>query len=289
MEVGERSRSDGGVYFTAEYKPVSQFMLIPSIKAVFISEGDSPTTFVPKLGILWNVTDSLTIKNNYFRSFKFPDFEELYWNGGGGYGNPNLLPEDGWGADLGVAWRITKSLNFESIFFTQWLKDSIHWFYGSGGIWRPENVGEAVFFGIDNKINFNIPVSLEPVNKITLSFSYQYLISFLLSYGYTFNSNKRIPYNPEHTAGGSVEIFWNSGSLSVGGRYESLRYHDTANLTALKPVFLLNAAINQKIGDNLTVFGALRNILNVSYESFYYYPMPGITLTFGVRANLEIK
>jgi len=185
--------------------------------------------------------------------------------------------------------RITERFKIENIFFIQWIKDSIHWFSGNSGIWRPENVGEAVLFGLDNKISINFPVSIGPIKKIEPSISYQYLLSYLLSYGYTFESNKRIPYNPEHTVTGSLELFWNKGSFSISGRFESIRYHDTANITKLKPVFLLNAGYNQKLGNNFTVFGSLRNILNTSYESFYDYPMPGITLTLGMRAAFEAK
>jgi outer membrane receptor protein involved in Fe transport len=151
-------------------------MIIPSIKAVFANKGDMQFTAVPKLGFLWDVTDSLAIRNNYFRSFKFPDFEELYWTDGkDNVGNPDLKPEDGWGGDLGVEWRITKNIKLESVFFTQWLKDSIHWYPGANGIWRPENVGEAMFFGLDNKLRYEIPVSLGPIKKIIPSLSYQYL------------------------------------------------------------------------------------------------------------------
>ncbi|MDR1839651.1 MAG: TonB-dependent receptor [Treponema sp.] len=288
-EIGSRNRHDGGFYLTAEFQPLEQFLLIPSAKVIFTSDRGADAEVIPKLGLLWNVTDNFDVRNNYFRSFKFPDFEELYWTGGGGFGNPDLCPEDGWGADFGAEWRITESLTAESVFFTQWIKDSIHWFSGSGGIWRPENVGEAVLFGLDSKISFEFKVSTGPVKKITAAFSYQYLLSYLLSYGYTFADSKQIPYNPEHTIGGSLDISWEGGSLLISGQYESLRYHDTANLTTLKPVFLLNAAVNQKISENLSVFCALRNILNVSYESFYNYPMPGFTLTLGLRVNMEMN
>jgi vitamin B12 transporter len=289
-DIGNRDRHDGGVYLTAEIKPVQQFMIIPSVKAVFANKGDTQFTAVPKLGLLWNVTDSFAVKNNYFRSFKFPDFEELYWGeGGGNMGNPDLKPEDGWGGDMGFSWHFRELFNFESTFFTQWLKNSIHWYPWTGGIWRPENVGEAIFFGADSKLCFEIPVKLGSIKKIIPSVSYQYLLSYLLSFGYNFADDKRIPYSPMHTIGGALDVPWESGSVIISGHYEGLRYEDRANLTQLKPVFLLNAAINQKIGKNLTAFGALRNILNKSYESFSGYYMPGITLTVGVRANLEVK
>jgi vitamin B12 transporter len=301
-EIGNRDRHDGGIYLTAEYKPVQQLMVIPSVKAVFTSMGDSTITAVPKLGFAWNVNNSLTIRNNYFRSFKFPDFEELYWTEGGSGtsgtggtggtsgagGNPDLKPEDGWGADLGAAFSLNNIMKLESTFFTHWLKDSIHWYPGIGGIWRPENVGEAFFFGLDNKLWFDIPVSLGPVKKIIPSVSYQYLLSYLLSFGYDFASNKRIPYSPVHTIGGSLEIPWETGSIIISGHYESLRYDDRANFSKLNPYFLLNAAINQKIGKNLAAFGVLRNILNESYQSFSDYPMPGITLTMGLKMRFAV-
>jgi len=289
-DIGNRNRRDGGVYITAEYKPAGQLTIIPSVKAVFTGEGDTLFTAVPKLGFLWNAADSLVIKNNYFRSFKFPDFEELYWSEGAGVmGNPDLRPEDGWGADLGISWRISDLINLESTFFTHWLKDSIHWSSGAGGIWRPENIGDAFFFGAENRILFNVPFSYRTIKKITVSLSYQYLLSYLLSFGYDFASDKRIPYSPTHTVGASVEIPWKTGSFSINGHYESVRYQDRANLVKIKPHFLLNACINQKIGSSLTLFGTLRNILNTSYESFYDYPMPGITFTIGARINLEVK
>jgi len=283
-EIGGKIRQDGGVYLTAEWRAPERILLTPSLKAVF---SGGKAALMPKLGILFNVTDSLAIRNNYFRSFKFPDFEELYWSGGGGYGNPNLLPEDGLGADLGMAWRITERIKLESVFFGQWLKNSIHWYQGGSGVWQPENVGEAAFFGIENKAGFEIPVNGR-LERINISVSYQYLRSYLLSFGYDFSSNKRIPYNPEHTIGGSLDIFWKTGSLLVYGHYEGVRFHDRGNLTVLKPYFLLNVTVNKQITKNIHAFGSLKNILNRSYESFYGYPMPGINLTLGMRLNLKV-
>ena len=289
-DVGNRNRHDGGIYLTAEYAPVKQFMIIPSVKAVFTSEGDAAFTAVPKIGFIWNVTNSLVLKNNYFRSFKFPDFEELYWSGSSGIGNPDLHPEDGWGGDLGISWSFRDLFKLDSTFFSHWLKDSIHWYAMNGGtIWKPENVGEAIYIGLDTKLRFEIPVSLGQVKRIIPSLSYQYLLSYLLSFGYGFASDKRIPYSPVHTIGAALEIPWETGSVLINGHYESLRFDDRANYVELEPYFLLNATINQKLGSNFTVFGTLRNILNISYKSFYDYPMPGISLSLGVRLNMELK
>ncbi|MFP3089488.1 TonB-dependent receptor [Treponema sp. TIM-1] len=291
-DMGRRDRHDGGLYLTAEFQPMRRVLLIPSIKAVFPGSGTAPIVPVPKLGFVWTPTDALTLKNNYFRSFKIPDFEDLYWNGGGLYGNPDLKSEDGWGADLGAAYQANDRIRLEGFFFTQWTVDSIHW-YPSGGTWKPTNVGEAVFFGLDAKLDLDFPLSRPPFEKIGLSFSYHYLLSYLLSYGYSFASDKRIPYMPRHTVGLSLALPWArgfrgyGGSLQLSGHYEGRRYADTVNLTGLKPYFLLNANLTQGIGRNCSVFAVLRNILNQSYESFDDYYMPGLTITLGVRVNFS--
>jgi vitamin B12 transporter len=144
-------------------------------------------------------------------------------------------------------------------------------------------VGKAVFFGWDSRLRIDLPVSLGPVEKIIISLSYQYQLSYLLSYGYTWASEKRIPYMPMHAAGASLDIPWKTGSLLVSGHYEGLRYSNTSNTIKLDPHFLLNITLNQKTGENNTLFAALRNTLNQFYDSIYNYPMPGITLTMGIK------
>ncbi|MDR2747715.1 MAG: TonB-dependent receptor [Treponema sp.] len=297
-DMGLRGRHDGGLYVTGEFQSPGRLLIIPSLKAVFSGTSAAPVTPVPKLGLLWE-GPSLTVKNNYFRSFKFPDFEDLYWAGGGMYGNADLKPEDGWGMDLGAAWKPVERIDFEGTFFTQWTADSIHW-YGSGGIWRPENVGEAVFFGLDLKARLEIPLGRPagggPFERIGFSLSYQPLLSYLLSYGYGYSSNKRIPYMPPHSAAFSIDIPWKagasgaspwrpSGSLAVSGHYQGFRYSDTANIGRLRPYFLLNASVNQEINRNLSAFLVLRNILNRSYESFNDYYLPGLTASLGLRVK----
>jgi vitamin B12 transporter len=276
-------RHDGGIYLTGEYKPHERFLIIPSVKAAFSNYLVVP---VPKLGLVWEATDALTLRNNYFRSFKFPDFQDLYWTDANSRGDPDLRSEDGWGGDLGAAYRWENGVALESTFFTQYTDDSIHW-YPVNGVYKPTNVGGAIFFGLDSKIRGAVPLSRGPFEKIGLSLSYQYLLSYLLSYGYTWDSDKRIPYMPAHTLGASVDIPWKTGSLLISGHFESARYAEIANVTRMDPYFLLNITANQKINAHLTAFGIVRNALNSSYESFKTYPMPGITVTLGVRIHYE--
>jgi outer membrane receptor protein involved in Fe transport len=94
---------------------------------------------------------------------------------------------------------------------------------------------------------------------------------------------------PAHHFGFSAKLYWESGSFFVTGRYESLRYADTANLSILEPHFLLDLTVNQDIGKNFSAFAVVRNALNTSYQSFKDYPMPGITVTVGIKTRFEYK
>jgi vitamin B12 transporter len=291
-DINRRNQHDGGIYISGELKPQKKLLIIPSVKAVFNSNGSSPVVAIPKLGFAWFAADGITIRNNYFRSFKYPDFEDLYWpEGGDTAGNPDLKSEDGWGADLGAAYR-QGILSLDGTVFAQYTTDSIHWAPGTGGVWRPSNVGAAVFFGLDSKMRVDIPLSAGPFKRISPSLSYQYMLSYLLSYGYDFASEKRIPYMPGHTVGFSLELPWaadspKAGFLLISGYFESERYTNTANITKLAPHFLLNLNVNQKINETLTIFGEVRNLLDSRYESFMDYPMPGLTVTIGMGMNFE--
>ncbi|MDR1373646.1 MAG: TonB-dependent receptor, partial [Treponema sp.] len=285
---------EGGVYLTAEYAPHRKILLVPSVKAVF---GNAMAIPVPKFGLVWYVHEMVTLKNNYYRSFKFPNFDARYWNQSGYHGSSGLKPEDGWGGDLSAEFRWQDRVLLESAFYAQWIENSIHW-SSKSGTWRPENTAEAAFFGWDSRLRLEIPLPFQLVKKLIPSVSYKYLLSYIItsrSGEYLgFSSGIRIPYAPMHTLGFSLEIPWESGSLFVSGHYESLRYGDysvtpalAVNTHQLEPNFLLNAGLNQRINKNLSAFVTLRNLLNKSYQSFYDYHMPGLTITAGMRMQFE--
>jgi vitamin B12 transporter len=279
-----RFTSDGGVYLTAYIQPHRKLLIAPSVKAVFREESMVP---IPKLGLLWHITDELSLKNNYYRSFKHPDMEDLYWNDGAMVGNPNLKSEDGWGEDIALSFE-KDSFTVDGALFAQWTQDSIHW-YPSGNTWKPQNAGEAAFWGCKAEASaaLTVPAVMQAVFKTAkLSLSYQLLESRLLTGGAVWGDGNRIPYMPTHIAGFALEGGWNTGLIIISGHFESARFADVANARALAPFFLLNLNVRQRLGA-LTLFGAVRNILNVSYQTFMDYPLPGISGTLGITFQME--
>ncbi|MDR0663003.1 MAG: TonB-dependent receptor, partial [Spirochaetaceae bacterium] len=126
-----KTGNQGGLYLTGEFLPWEPFLIIASAKAV---TDVKQAVLVPKLGFNWKVSPVLTLKNNYFRSFKFPDFDDLYYRSFDSMfvGNPTLRAEDGFGADLGGEFTPADWFTVNATLYGQWTEDSIHWVKSSG-------------------------------------------------------------------------------------------------------------------------------------------------------------
>jgi vitamin B12 transporter len=278
----------GGLYLTGEYMPWKKWMFIASVKGVTDTK---QAVAVPKIGLLWKASPQFTLKNNYFRSFKFPDFDDLYYRSPDSMfaGNPDLKPEDGLGADLTGELTVNDKFGVNTTIFTQWTEDSIHWVKSAGGRWSPENIGTAFFTGFDIRPTLTLPINKGAFESIKLGASYQFQYSWLLSGDLSFSDSYRIPYMPTHIIGGSADLQWKTGSLVLSVHYETTRYADTLNKMPMDPYCTMHLTYNQDIGDYFTTFASLRNMLNAHYESFAGYYMPGISLTIGGRVRYRQK
>jgi vitamin B12 transporter len=280
--------NQGGLYLTGEFKILKNLLLIASVKG---ATDTKRAVAVPKLGLSWQIHPSFTLKNNYFRSFKFPDFDDLYYRSPDNVfvGNPNLRPEDGWGTDIIGDLRLEKYLSLTATVFWQWTTDSIHWVKSQGGRWSPENVGTACFVGADLRPVFTLPLDKWSFTSLKIGVNYQFQFSWLLSGDLDFANSFRIPYMPTHIIGGTIDLAWKTGSLMISAHYEGTRYADTTNQMPLDPHCVMHATVNQKAGKHLTLFASLRNILNTQYESFASYYMPGISLVIGARTQFDVS
>ena len=274
--VGNLQDYSGGIYATLPLTPHPQGEIVPSVKIVVAQDLATPIP-VPKLGLVYRFGERFTVKNNYFRTFKLPSINDRYWpEDAFAKGNPNLKSEDGVGSDLIVAGQVGRWLSFESSWYATQHQNAIAW-QPAGGKWKPTNIGKAFYQGSGNSVKGEVGPNL------TLTASYSYLMTWVLTDGLAFADNIRMPYKPVHTAGFGVDYRWTSGSASVTGHFESERFISTANLTALPAFFTLDASVDQRMSADWTLFCNVKNLLNQSYSSVDGYPMPGGSVTVGVR------
>jgi vitamin B12 transporter len=236
---------------------------------------------VPKLGFAYYLNDAVTLRNNYFRIFRLPTFNDRYWPAdGSAEGNPDLDPEDGLGADLILEYRKPALFTLESSLHASWYSNSISWM-NTGGIYRPSNTGEALLAGSDNRIQSAFS------DRIILSLSYSFVLTYVMTGDLSITDDRRIPYQPLHVFSAGIELLWNTGSLILSPHFESSRYTAVENINELDSFFTMNVSVNQKIGQRVLLYCTLNNIFNESYVTVEGYPMPGFSAALGIKMHIE--
>lgn len=279
-DVGIINLFNGGAYITADFSIKKITKIIPSVKLIYYKKYP---IVIPKLGLVFFINQYLLLKNNYFRAFKLPSINDLYWKEDSfAKGNPDLLPEDGIGGDIVLEFKKEKLLSFESSLYVNYIRNAIVWQVGKKGKWSPQNVGEAFYFGSDNRIESDFS------KYVTIFASYSFLLSYALTKELTFDSDKRMPYQPIHSFSFGSTFNWSSGNVSISGHYESERYTTIYNVGKLLPYFTLDIDFNQKI-KMWTIFASIKNIFNHLYYMVEGYPIPGGSVIIGIKLDIEKK
>ncbi len=243
-----------------------------------INDDKVNAAFVPKLGAAWESAGGLVrIFSDAYRMVQFPNMDDLFWQGGGFKGNPDLKPEFGWGADLGLALKgVTRggtSLSGGVTLFSDYYKDKIKW--GSG---TTENLSSAYYFGLD----FNFEADFLG-RMICLSVNGEYLYNALLDES-ELTYGKQIMWTPDFVCSLNADFNFELIRLGASAQYTGLRYTSNMNVYYLQPYVLLNfVAEGAEIAGHFTPYVKLDNALNWLYQSVEGYPMPGISLTMGAR------
>jgi vitamin B12 transporter len=247
----------------------------------------------PAAGVEGMIVKGLYVTGNYSRNFNIPTLNQQYWIPSQ---TSNLLPENGWNADLGMTSRfgIPKlrirqaeiALNGYSSRVDNW----IQWAPSSVQIWAPVNMKKVWSRGLEGRMNAELAYR-------------QLSVSLRGSYAYTLSTNeevytayelpglgKQLIYIPPHkaTAGASFRIRrYNLDWIvsSTGYRYlnpENDRYLDGFTLMTLQ------AGRSIQLG----TFGALvqlrvNNLTNTQYQSVAHWVAPGRSYMLSVQLEFN--
>ena len=254
---------------------------LPLAAKVCINDDKVNFAVVPKAGVAWeSARGKVRLFTDVYRMVQFPNMDDLYWEGVGFHGNPNLKPESGWGADIGIT---VNGIQFGSgsrrgqlsggvTVFSDYYKDKIKW--GSG---TTENLSSAFYLGVD----FNIKADL--FNSFwTIDFNGEYLYNRLLDESNKYTYGKRIMWTPDFTC--TLISCWNFklGKVSLNAAYTGLRYTSNINTYYIKPYVLVGlTAEAAPLREKFTPYIKIDNLLNWQYVSVDGFSMPGISLTIG--------
>jgi outer membrane receptor protein involved in Fe transport len=122
----------------------------------------------PDLDAPWT---GLAFKANAGRFFRPPDFTELFGDRGGVVGNTELLPEQGWQADLGARWAMPSRWSITGSMDVAWFRTMVtdQIFYVQNGQQSsvPINLGRAFTQGIEAAMALDLLGWLDSQSNLT--------------------------------------------------------------------------------------------------------------------------
>jgi vitamin B12 transporter len=235
----------------------------------------------------------MAMKASFSRQFRVPSFNDKYWQPGG---NPALLPESGYTADVGLVQDLSASgpvsLVFEVSAYSSRISNMIQWAPSENNrIWTPGNKKEVSVNGIESSFASGGTIFRY---DYTLGGSYNYSRS-LIRRSYDENKmieGKQLAYVPGHTGSAFGNITYKNIFMGFTGNFTGNRFtgEDNNRVYMMPAFFVLNSHAGYRLGLG-EVAGRLQfrivNLLNSEYQVVRAYPMPG--RSFHVSFSIEFK
>lgn len=267
-----------------------------------LEDPETALHFVPTgyLGMVTRPNARWTVKEGIQRTFRSPEFVELFALQGATRGNLDLRPEKGWSGDLGTIYSRGETLNCALGLFVTHSEDLIIYVPNAQQQLLPVNFGRAATAGVEWSTWYN------PSPQLTLAGAATGIVSRNLTEGDP-NYGNELPHVPRMDA--TLDLRWSPREeVSLGYRftYTSGTWRDATNwyLSAPRPLhsaslrmFPLLPLCSHPRCEELSLELDVRNLLNLRtewaplnpldssnttevikpLEDFAGYPLPGRT------------
>jgi vitamin B12 transporter len=237
-----------------------------------------------------------TLKLNAFFQFKskissvyrVPTLNDKYWSPGG---NLNLLPENGFSEEVGVAFKIKDKgvIGFDSevTLFNKNINNWIAW-TPNGSVWSPENIKKVWSRGVES-------LSTIVFSKNDLKVSFTLMTNYVLStneksLNESDNSlGKQLVYTPRYAGHAKLVLSKNQYAVSYRHNYTGYTFTTSDNSEYLTPfdIGAVHVSVKRKAGEyRCEGYLGIENIWGEEYVRIAYRPLPLINYSFGFNINL---
>lgn len=252
-----------------------------SLRETLIDSDWSPV--LPSLSLAYSIDPNWRLRAKVGRSYNLPTFNDLFWLGAS-QGNTNLLPEEGWGTEIGLdvsnssqsSWKLQGSFTV----FSNWMDDWIQWIPTENSQWSPRNVQQVWARGLE--------ATIEAQHTFTQDLSIQFwgLYSYTRSTkekisggGNPADLHKQLIYTPYHQGKASAQFSFQNWELGLASNFIGEQFTDESNRQALSAYMITDLSLGYEWqihkSHQLSAYGALNNIFDHAYEVRQGYPMPG--------------
>jgi vitamin B12 transporter len=257
----------------------------------FVYDGNF-APFTPSLGGEWMVFrgkgQELGVKGMLARSFKVPTLNDRFWVPGG---NPELLPEESYSAELGLVHQLEKGafqLEQSLTHFQMWVENWIIWL-PRGSFWAPENIRDVHNSGLE--YTFNAKYKL---GRTVLGLNGNYALNRAINQT-DVNANdrsagKQLPYTPVHKAQGQLEVERGLISTFVNHQWVGQRFIATDNIGSLPSYRLWDVGFRYQFPEKFFLAGQagfqVHNVLDTEYQILRLRTMPGRNYQLNITIKL---
>lgn len=279
----------------------AMFLVTPNDRAsatILFSEEMYASKTMPlsySIAIKYRLFENKNIFTNggFSRNFNHPSLNDLFWQPGG---NPNLLPEDAKSWEGGLQYSLSSSnskLDISTNIFSSNINNWIMWLPHLKGFWEPVNLSQVKTKGLEISV-----FAQHRVGELTLKFrgNYSNTQSIIDNAGGVMRPEthgKQIPFIPVHSGGVIANVIWRQFHTTYSFTHFSERYTTTSNnpnsMRRLYPYYMSSVTLgrdfslyNQPVGIQLRI----DNLLNESYQTILWRPMPGRNFSITLRVEL---
>jgi len=221
------------------------------------------------------------------RSFRLPNFTEMYYQSLTHEGDAGLQPEAGWQFETGIR-RNNRFAGWKAVTFYRFQSESLDWIRLPGeSVWHAANLGEMKTWGAEGSFLLRLK-QLAPKMNIPLIFQggiqYLYQISNTGKYESKYlHDYLKLKWNlqmrSELIRGFRLTVQFRGQKRA--GTYTDYSIPD-APLTVVYPYFILTDLKCAKVFKWLTFFVECTNLENVRYIDLGNIPQPGRWLRVGI-------
>ncbi len=288
-------RNRVALFSAFKWTPINKWDLAVAIREELVDGNFTP--LAPSITTRLKVTKQAEVYAGVSRNYRLPTFNDLYWKGSGGMGNPDLKSEISFSNELGFNYTSPgnssgKLLTFKAAVFSNRVKDWILWSPLTGDIWSPQNIKKVWSRGMETQVS-----GQTAIGSVIAEFNMMYSFSRSTNqeiYGNSSSNelNKQLMFTPETEGSATGRVLWNGFTFNVVSSYTGKQFTDGDNneFYAMKAYVVTSLWISKlvslkQVKANLT--SEVNNIFNAAYQSRPGYPMPGINYKLGINIHFN--
>jgi len=263
-----------------------------------VVNGVQSTQLSPKVSFVYTpFTKSKIFENISYRAlagraFRAPSIAEIYFKKElfGGFDftyNPNLKPEEMVSFEIGLKKQYLNRFTFDAAYFINDYSNLIQYINIGSSLYGPfqvQNIAKAEVKGFELYMDYTSGFQLfENPLDYTFNIGYTYLKARDQSEGRT---DDFLPYKPQNNFNFTVNLNYYNFNLNVNGRYLS-KIDEVLFYTYEEPqsYLLINTKISKNITSKFSIFLAVNNLLDESYQELERIQAPNRNFNSGISFN----